>query len=96
MAQIVRNLPTMQENSFDPWVGKIPWRREGLPTPVFLPREFHGQRGLAGYSPWGQTQPSNFHFTSPGRRRTHGCGLGGKIQDVILRRLNLPSGFDTL
>ena len=33
---------------FDPWVGKIPWRREWQPTPVFLPREFHGQR-----SPWG-------------------------------------------
>ena len=29
---------------FNPWVGKIPWRREQLPTPVFLPGEFHGQR----------------------------------------------------
>ena len=38
---------------FDPWVGKIPWRREWQPTPVFLPGEFHGQRSLAGYSPWG-------------------------------------------
>ena len=27
---------------FDPWVGKIPWRRERLATPVFWPREFHG------------------------------------------------------
>ena len=34
-------------------VGKILWRREGLPTPVFWPREFHGQRSLEGYSPWG-------------------------------------------
>ena len=33
---------------FDPWVGKIPWRRERLPTPVLWPREFHGL-----YSPWG-------------------------------------------
>ena len=38
---------------FDPWVGKIPWRREWLPTPVFLLGEVHGQRSLAGYSPWG-------------------------------------------
>ena len=38
---------------FDPWVGKIPRRREWQPTPVFLPGEFHGQRSLAGYSPWG-------------------------------------------
>ena len=34
-----------------PWVGKIPWRREWLPTPIFLPGEFHGQRSLADYSP---------------------------------------------
>ena len=33
---------------FDPWIGKIPWRREWLPTPVFWPGEFHGL-----YSPWG-------------------------------------------
>ena len=37
---------------FDPWVKKIPWRRKWLPTPVFLPRESHGQRSLVGYSPW--------------------------------------------
>ena len=34
-------------------VRKIFWRREWLPTPVFLPGEFHGQRNLAGYNPWG-------------------------------------------
>ena len=38
----------------DPWVGKTPWRREWLPIPVFLPKEeFHEQRSLAVYSPWG-------------------------------------------
>ena len=37
---------------FDPWVGKIPWRREWLSTPSLLPEESHGQRSLAGYSPW--------------------------------------------
>ena len=37
---------------FDPWLGKIPWRREWLPLPVFLLGEFHGQRSLAGYSLW--------------------------------------------
>ena len=37
---------------FDPWVRKIPWRRKWQPTPVFLPGKFHGQRSLAGYSPW--------------------------------------------
>ena len=34
-------------------ISKIPWRREWQPTPVFLPGEFHGQRSLAGYCPWG-------------------------------------------
>ena len=42
-----------ERRGFDPWVGKIPWRREWQPTPVFLPGESHGQRRLAGYSPWG-------------------------------------------
>ena len=37
---------------FDPWVGKIPWRRKWQPTPVFLSGEFQGQRSLGGYSSW--------------------------------------------
>ena len=37
---------------FDPWVGKIPWRRAWQPTPVFWTGKFHGQKSLAGYSPW--------------------------------------------
>ena len=47
---MVKNPPAMQE---DPWVGEIPCKTECLPTPVFLPGEFHGQRGLVGYSPQG-------------------------------------------
>ena len=41
---------------FDPWVGKIPWRRKWQPTPVFLPERFHGQKTLAGPSPWGHKE----------------------------------------
>ena len=37
-------------------LGSIPWRREWLSTPVFLPGESHGQRSLAGNSPWGQKE----------------------------------------
>ena len=47
------NLPAVQETWIHPWVWKIPWRMEWLPTPVFLPGEFLGQRSLVGYSPWG-------------------------------------------
>ena len=36
-----------------PGSGKIPWRREWQPSPVFLPGQFHEQRSLAGCSPWG-------------------------------------------
>ena len=36
IAQLVKNLPAMQETPVDSWVGKIPWRRDRLPTPVFL------------------------------------------------------------
>ena len=43
-------------DSFDPWIRKIPWRRKWLPSPVFLPGKFHGQRSLAGYSPWGRRE----------------------------------------
>ena len=38
---------------FDPWIRKILWRRKWQPTPVYLPREFHGQRSLVGCSPCG-------------------------------------------
>ena len=41
---------------FDPWVGKIPERRQWQPTPVVLPGKSHGQRSLAGYSPWGHKE----------------------------------------
>ena len=41
---------------FDPWAGKIPWRRKSQLIPVFLPGEFHEQRGLVGYSPWGHKE----------------------------------------
>ena len=39
IAQLVKNLPAMQETGFDSWVGKISWRRDRPPTPVFLPGE---------------------------------------------------------
>ena len=41
---------------FNPWVKKIPWRREWQPTPVFLPRKSHGQSSLVSYSSWGHKE----------------------------------------
>ena len=55
IAHLVKNLPA-GDPRLDSWVGKIRWRREWLPTPVFWPGEFHGQRSLTGYSPWGNKE----------------------------------------
>ena len=59
-----------RRHGFSPWVEKIPWRRKGQLTPVFLPGESHGQRNLAGYSPWGRkesdtTKQMNTHACNP-------------------------------
>ena len=62
----------MQETGFDPWIGKIPWRRKWQPTPVSLPGKFHGQRSLVGYHSWGCKELdmtewrtlSHFHWTT--------------------------------
>ena len=56
MAQIVKNLRAMQETQVLSLCCEDPWRTEWLPTLVFLPGELHGQRSLAGYSPWGPTE----------------------------------------
>ena len=53
---MVKNHLQCRRPGFNPWVGKIPWRRECQPTPVFLPGESHGQRSLVGYSPWGRKE----------------------------------------
>ena len=57
---------------FDSWVRMIPWRRAWQPTPVFLPGESHGQRSLAGCSPWGRPvrHDSHFHFLSTAHHRS--------------------------
>ena len=45
-------LNSSKRPGFDLWIKKIPWIKEWQPTPVFLPEESHGQKSLAGYSPW--------------------------------------------
>ena len=42
---------TCKRGGFDPWVGKIPWRRAWQPTPVFFPGESRGQRNPVDYGP---------------------------------------------
>ena len=46
-------VPHCGKPGFNPRIGRIPWRRERQPTPIFFPGEFHAQSSLVGYSPWG-------------------------------------------
>ena len=46
----------LKRRRFKPWVGKIPWSGKWQPAPIFLPEKSHGQRSLAGYSPWGRKE----------------------------------------
>ena len=65
---VVKNLPANAGRykgcEFDPWVGKILWRRKWQPPPVFSPGESHAQRSLVGYSPKGQKVPDVAEVTA--------------------------------
>ena len=64
---------------FDPWVGKIPWRRKWQPTPVSLPGKSHGHRSLAGCSPWGRKElgtTERLTLTLKGLAHSYAMGSG--------------------
>ena len=72
----------------DPWWGKIPWRRECLPTPIFLPKKFYGQRIMVSYSPWGHkesdtTEQLTLHFS-----RRYVCHLATSVKSLMLGELS--------
>jgi len=107
VALVVKNSPANAGDArgFDPWVGKIPWRRAWQPTTVFLPGEAHGQRSLGGCSPWGRKESDTIEGTAcmHARRRfsfclfTHSinvkyfCPLPGHIlKDIVLDGNNNP------
>ena len=53
-----------KSHRFDPWVGKISWRRKWKPTPVCLPGKSHGKRSLVGYSLWGHQESDMTEHTA--------------------------------
>ena len=61
---------------FDPWVGKVLWRRAWQPTPGFLPGESHGQRSLVGYSPCGRRESDTTEGLSTITCRNPNMGKG--------------------
>ena len=62
-----------KRRGFDPCVRKIPWRKEWQPTPVFLPGESHGQRSLAGYSPWDSKESDTTEQLTHTHTYSHRC-----------------------
>ena len=57
---------------------RFPWKRAWQPTPVFLPRESHGQRSLAGYSPWGRQESNTTEVTE------HECTASAQALQVAI------------
>ena len=82
VAQLVESPLAMRRPGFDPWVGKIPWRRERLPTPVFWPGEFPGL-----YSPWGRKESDTTEWLS--------LKMEGKYHKMLRKKALLKEPFHT-
>ena len=105
VALVVKNLPPnarrCKKCGLDPWVGKIPWRREWHPTPVFSPGEPHGQRSLGGYSPWGRKEPDaterlNNKLVLQMLPDPHHSGCWRWTQERVVQRASLWSLFESI
>ena len=69
---------------FDPWAGKIPWGRKWQTTPVFLPRDSHGQRNLVGYSLWGRKESDTTEHVSTHTNVLHLYALKIPSDNIII------------
>ena len=86
---VVKNLPAdAGDVSLIPLSKKILWRRKWQPTPVFLPRKFHRQRSLVGYSPWGRKSESEVAQLCPTLWDPMDCSLpGSSIHGIFQARI---------
>ena len=91
LQSVVWQSQTRLRPGFDPWLGKIPWRRKQQPTPALLPGKSPGWRSLVGYSPWGRkeldtTKQLHFHFCNSTRMP--------KLDKRALTAPSLPAWLD--
>ena len=91
VAQMVKICPQYRRPEFDSWVRKIPWRSEWLPTPVLLPREFHVQRSLAGYSLWSHKDSDTTEQHTHTHTHTHTHSTSGSLQHSLACGCITPS-----
>ena len=78
-----------KRHRFNPWVGKISWRRASQPTPVFLPGESHWQKSLVGYSSWGRKELNTTEWLT----HTHKDSEPSKLALVVK---NLPANAEDI
>ena len=64
----------------------MPWRRADQPTPVFSPGEFHGQKSLVGYNPWGHKEPDTTYRMNHHHNRL--TALTARSNQSILKEIN--------
>ena len=81
----------LRGHQFNTRVGKIPWRRKWQPTPVFLPEKSHGQRSLAGYSPWSCKKSDVTEHACVSTKDFNGGNLGAVVQQWDSFRASTPS-----
>ena len=96
MTQLVRICLQCRRPGFDPWVGKIPWRRERLPTAVFWPEECHGLYNPSGHKEWDTTEQLSLTVTAAMKLKD-ACSLERYLwqTDSILKSYSQSCGFSS-
>jgi len=78
---------------FNPWIGKIPWRRKWQPAPVFLLGNSRGQRRLVGYSPWGCKELDTTELLNNNTQLGVPVLTNPLPRDVLLMEVSTPGGL---
>ena len=89
---LMKELKETGRQEFDPWVGKIPWKRKWQPTPLLLPGESHGQRRLSNYNPWGH---KDLDTTVTKHAQTHTPNLDQVVLYIESTQLFIPLRHST-